>query len=76
MKQAVIVVIVIGLAGIAAFIGYRYFMLNTKDSVVNHQKYLENLSNPAEIYQSFDRAVVFALQYRCGSDGQADADRY
>lgn len=48
MKQAVIVVIVIGLAGIAAFIGYRYFMLNTKDSVVNHQKYLGNLSNPAE----------------------------
>ena len=57
MKQ---VVIVIGLAGIAAFIGYRYFMLNTKDSVVNHQKYLGNLSNPAEIYTSPSTGLLYS----------------
>ena len=60
MKQVVIVVIVIGLAGIAAFIGYRYFMVNTKDSVVNHQKYLGNLSNPAEIYTSPSTGLLYS----------------
>ena len=50
MKPVVIGVIVVGLAGIAAFLGLRYLTLNTKDSVVNHRKYLGNLSHPAEIY--------------------------
>lgn len=40
----------VGIAGMAVFIGYRYLMVNTKDSVVNSQKYLGNHSNPAEIY--------------------------
>lgn len=50
MTQGIIVLMAIGFAGIAAFIGCRYLMVNTKDSVVNSQKYLGYHSNPAAIY--------------------------
>ena len=36
MKQVILVLIVIGFAGMAVFIGRQYLMVNTKDSVVNH----------------------------------------
>jgi hypothetical protein len=56
----VILVIVIVFAGIAAFFGYRYLMLNTKDATVNHQKYLGNHSNSPQIYADPSTGLLYS----------------
>jgi len=60
MKQIVIMLIVVGVVGIAAFIGRQYLMVTTKDSVVNSQKYLGNRSNPIEIYASPSTGLLYS----------------
>jgi hypothetical protein len=50
MEILIPLLFVIGLVTVIAFIASRYLLINTKDSVVNHQRYLGNHSNPADIY--------------------------
>ena len=46
----VIGLIIVVLLGLAAYLVYRYLLINTRDSVVDPTTYLGRLSNPASLY--------------------------
>lgn len=60
MKRVIIALVAIAFVCAAAFAGYRYFTLNTKDSAVSHQKYLGNYSNPTEIYSRPSAGLLYS----------------
>ena len=49
-KLQVIGLILVVLIGLAAYLAYRYLLINPRDSIVDPATYLGKLSNPASIY--------------------------
>lgn len=60
MKKMILFMIIILFAGLIVFTGYRFFMVNTKNSIVNQREYLGNRQNSSKIYTTPSTGLVYS----------------